>query len=84
MKITFLTQEEYVVQDIRINGLHNQKFCVFDLEGTGINFETDHITQIGAVILHNGLLLRSCLELETSVKCRREGFEDRTLLFEKG
>ncbi|MFK7692024.1 PolC-type DNA polymerase III [Paenibacillus sp. HJGM_3] len=38
--------------------LHSRTFCVFDLEGTGIDYETDHITQIGAVLLQDGEVVR--------------------------
>jgi len=65
MKISYLSKHEYFLEDIVVKNLQNQMFCVFDLEGTGINFETEHITQIGAVILENGKIKR---EFSSNVK----------------
>ena len=33
--------------------MSNNKYCVNDCEGTGINFRTEYITQIAAVVLEN-------------------------------
>ncbi|MFB9328288.1 PolC-type DNA polymerase III [Paenibacillus aurantiacus] len=55
MDIRFLDEETYEVRGIAVDGLTETHFCVFDLEGTGINFNTEHITQIGAVTLTSEL-----------------------------
>lgn len=54
MDIRILSETEYTVSGVSIKGAIQQKFCVFDFESTGINHETEHITQIGAVIIENG------------------------------
>ncbi|RAU98945.1 hypothetical protein DQG13_16995 [Paenibacillus sp. YN15] len=46
-------KETYVVNDILIESFIDKKFCVFDLEGTGLDFENDNIIQFGAVIVDN-------------------------------
>lgn len=50
MKISYTSKDEYVVEGINIPNLNSCGFCVFDFEGTGINFKTEYITQIGALI----------------------------------
>lgn len=54
MQISYLSKDEYRVSGVQLKNLHNHKFCVFDFEGTGIHFETECITQIGAVLVENG------------------------------
>ncbi len=54
MNITFLSKDEYIVDDVVVKDLHHRPFCIFDLEGTGIHFETEYITQIGAVMVREG------------------------------
>jgi len=58
MRITF-QEDDYILEDININLLNN-RFCVFDFEGTGINHQTECITQIGAIMLD------SCSEINNS------------------
>lgn len=57
MEITMLSDKEYAVSDLLIKNIHSQRFCVFDFEATGINHETEHITQIGAVIVENNEII---------------------------
>ena len=59
MKISYLSNDEYIVNGIYVQNLPNCRFCVFDFEGTGINFRTEYITQIGAVIIENNNILTS-------------------------
>lgn len=54
MDIQMISDLEYTVKGIRVPNWNNQKYCVFDLEATGIEQDTAHITQIGAVIIENG------------------------------
>ncbi|ULL16126.1 3'-5' exonuclease [Paenibacillus sp. H1-7] len=56
MNISFLSKDEYLVQDVLVRDLLNSTFVVFDLEGTGIDFATESITQIGAVKVENGTI----------------------------
>lgn len=49
MRIAHVSDTEYEVSDLIIERLHERRFCVFDLEGTGPDQYRDHVTQIGAV-----------------------------------
>jgi len=51
MNIEFLSQYIYEIKDIKIQNLSSIKYCILDLEGTGINFNTEHVTQIAALEL---------------------------------
>ncbi|MBD3922944.1 3'-5' exonuclease [Paenibacillus sp. PR3] len=59
MEIKTISDTEYVVSGVSITNISEQRFCVFDFEATGINHETEHITQIGAVIIENGVILEN-------------------------
>jgi DNA polymerase-3 subunit epsilon len=59
LEITLLSDKEYTVSDLLIKNIHTKRFCVFDFEATGINHETEHITQIGAVIVENNEIVES-------------------------
>ncbi|UHA73634.1 3'-5' exonuclease [Paenibacillus sp. 481] len=48
MKIT-VYENEYVVEGVVVSDLQQRTFCIFDFEGTGIDFRTECITQIGAL-----------------------------------
>ena len=65
MEIKFVSDTEYTVSELLIENIHARKFCVFDFESTGINHETEHITQIGAVIIENNEMQE---EFKTFVK----------------
>ena len=54
MKIFNETKERYAIKDLEINDLSRRKYCVFDLEATGLDYNNEYITQIGAVIVENG------------------------------
>ncbi|MFC5405820.1 PolC-type DNA polymerase III [Cohnella soli] len=54
MEIRMISETEYTVSGVSIKNMTNQRYCIFDFESTGINHETEHITQIGAVIIENG------------------------------
>jgi DNA polymerase III subunit epsilon len=56
MKIEFITKTDYLVSEINIKNISNQRYCIFDLESTGINHEEEYITQIGAIILENNTI----------------------------
>lgn len=54
-----LSNMEYAVSGLTVNDIFNQSYCVFDFESTGIDHETEHITQLGAVIVENGIVQES-------------------------
>lgn len=54
MNITFM-QDRYFIEGLQVLNLQRQKYCIFDLEGTGIFPETESITQFGALHLELGL-----------------------------
>lgn len=54
MKIDYISDTEYVVSELFVDDIVNQRYCVFDFEATGIIPETEHITQIGAIIIEHG------------------------------
>ncbi|MDF2922148.1 MAG: polymerase epsilon subunit-like 3-5 exonuclease [Paenibacillaceae bacterium] len=45
--------DKYTINNIMIEDFVNKKFCVFDLEGTGLDCERDSIIQFGAVIVED-------------------------------
>lgn len=49
MQVKMLSEQAYEVSGLHIPNIQLQKFCVFDLEATGIQVETERIIQIGAV-----------------------------------
>jgi DNA polymerase III epsilon subunit family exonuclease len=51
-----ISETEYAVTGVTVNNIQAQRYSVFDFEATGINHETKHITQIGAVIIENGCI----------------------------
>ncbi|UNK16985.1 3'-5' exonuclease [Paenibacillus sp. N3/727] len=59
MEIRFISDTEYTVSGVHIKDAVKQRYCVFDFESTGINHETEHITQIGAVIIENNCIQES-------------------------
>lgn len=54
MNLTFLSSEYYKVDKLHISGLGRRVYCVFDLEGTGIDYTKEYITQIGAIRIERG------------------------------
>ena len=50
------TNERYFLRKISIENFPKNNFCIFDLEGTGLDRTNDSITQIGAVRIINGKL----------------------------
>lgn len=48
MKITFLP-DTYTVDKLKVTPLQDRTYCIFDLEGTGIDTTVESITQFGAV-----------------------------------
>ncbi|MGG4146875.1 3'-5' exonuclease [Paenibacillus algorifonticola] len=59
MEIKMISDTEYTVSGVSIKDIVKQRYCVFDFESTGINHETEHITQIGAVIIENNCIQES-------------------------
>ncbi|QHW31219.1 3'-5' exonuclease [Paenibacillus rhizovicinus] len=57
--MTCISDTEYAVSELFVDDFANQRYCVFDFEATGIIPETEHITQIGAVIVENGRIQES-------------------------
>ncbi|UNK18660.1 3'-5' exonuclease [Paenibacillus sp. N3/727] len=49
MQVKMLSEQAYEVSGLSIRDIQRQKFCVFNLEATGIQAETERIIQIGAV-----------------------------------
>jgi DNA polymerase-3 subunit epsilon len=56
MEIKNISDFDYIVSGISIRNIEKQRFCVFDFESTGINHETEYITQIGAIIIENNCI----------------------------
>ncbi|MDB5054991.1 MAG: polymerase epsilon subunit-like 3-5 exonuclease [Bacilli bacterium] len=56
MEIKNISDFDYIVSGISIRDIEKQRFCVFDFESTGINHETEYITQIGAIIIENNCI----------------------------
>ena len=50
------TVAEYFLRNITIDNFPKNNFCIFDLEGTGLDRTNDSITQIGAVRIIDGKL----------------------------
>ena len=46
-------KESYSIKDNQINNLVDRRFCVFDLEATGLDFNNEFIIQIGAVVVED-------------------------------
>ncbi|MGG4345800.1 3'-5' exonuclease [Paenibacillus lautus] len=59
MELRFLSDLEYGVSGLAVSDILKQRYCVFDFEATGINHDTEHIIQIGAVIIENGRILET-------------------------
>ena len=57
-------KESYKIKDIYIKDFSKQNFCVFDLEGTGLNHsQDDDIIQFGAVRIENRKIKSDCLDI---------------------
>lgn len=58
MNIDFITDTEYLVSGVTLKDIQNhQRYCVFDFEATGIDHESEYITQIGAVLIEGNKIL---------------------------
>ncbi|WP_440119054.1 3'-5' exonuclease [Paenibacillus sp. QZ-Y1] len=53
MKITFMP-DTYTVEELKVPQLHDRTYCIFDLEGTGINPAEESVTQFGALYHKKG------------------------------
>lgn len=49
MLVKMISEQAYEVSELNIQNIQHQKFCVFDLETTGLQVETERIIQIGAI-----------------------------------
>ncbi|MDP9312575.1 MAG: 3'-5' exonuclease [Chloroflexota bacterium] len=49
MNIEFINDQFYTWSDFSLSEMHHQSYLIFDVEGTGIDYTTEHIIQIGAV-----------------------------------
>ncbi|MDN4603313.1 3'-5' exonuclease [Paenibacillus sp. F6_3S_P_1C] len=58
MKITFMP-DTYIVEELKVPQLHDRTYCIFDLEGTGINPAEESVTQFGAMYYKKGESLDS-------------------------
>lgn len=57
MNIDFFSDTEYLVSGVTLKDIQNQRYCVFDFEATGIDHESEYITQIGAVLIEGNKIL---------------------------
>ncbi|WP_028609029.1 3'-5' exonuclease [Paenibacillus harenae] len=57
MNIDFISDTEYLVSGVTLKDIQNQRYCVFDFEATGIDHESEYITQIGAVLIEGNKIL---------------------------
>lgn len=57
MIIDFISDTEYLVSGVTLEDIQNQRYCVFDFEATGIDHESEYITQIGAVLIEGNKIL---------------------------
>ncbi|GAA3408214.1 3'-5' exonuclease [Paenibacillus hodogayensis] len=78
MEISFLSKEEYTIQGVYVENLHNRPYCIFDLEGTGIHVETEYITQIAAILFQNGQIIGKFDSLVKSPKLIPDAIEKLT------
>ena len=67
MKIYNITPESYCLSELYIENILSQKYCVFDLEATGLDFNKEYIIQIGAIIIENQRIIEN-LVYSTLVK----------------
>ncbi|SMF92417.1 exonuclease, DNA polymerase III, epsilon subunit family [Paenibacillus uliginis N3/975] len=51
MQVKMLSEQAYEVSGLSIRDIQRQKFCVFNLEATGVQVDTERIIQIGAVYM---------------------------------
>jgi len=58
MKITFMP-DTYTVEELKVSHLQDRTYCIFDLEGTGINPAVESVTQFGAMYYKKGESLDS-------------------------
>ncbi|HBU81708.1 MAG TPA: hypothetical protein DEF35_08725 [Paenibacillus sp.] len=58
MKITFMP-DTYTIEELKVPKLHDRTYCIFDLEGTGINPAEDSVTQFGTMYYKKGESLDS-------------------------
>ncbi|KGP80482.1 MULTISPECIES: exonuclease domain-containing protein [unclassified Paenibacillus] len=58
MKITFMP-DTYTIEELKVPELHDRTYCIFDLEGTGINPAEDSVTQFGTMYYKKGESLDS-------------------------
>ncbi|SEA35214.1 PolC-type DNA polymerase III [Paenibacillus sp. 276b] len=58
MKITFMP-DKYTVEELKVPHLQDRMYCIFDLEGTGINPGEESVTQFGAMNYKKGESLDS-------------------------
>jgi DNA polymerase III alpha subunit (gram-positive type) len=58
MKITFMP-DTYTVEELKVPDLHDRMYCIFDLEGTGINPAEESVIQFGAMYYKKGESLDS-------------------------
>lgn len=56
-------KESYKTSNIQIPNFTKQKFCVFDLEGTGLDYLHDDIIQFGAICIEDGKIMPNYLDI---------------------
>lgn len=54
MRIAHVSDTEYEISGLVVERLHERRYCVFDLEGTGPDPDRDRVIQIGAVRMDGG------------------------------
>ena len=53
MKITLLP-DTYFIENLSVSPLQDRMYCIFDLEGTGINPVVESVTQFGGMHYQRG------------------------------
>ncbi|MCK6073784.1 3'-5' exonuclease [Paenibacillus silvae] len=87
MKITF-ESDTYTVEGFSVTSLQDRMYCIFDLEGTGIDIAVESVTQFGAMYYKRGeaadkasfaSLVRACKPIPEAVE-KLTGIKNEAML----